>query len=130
MEYPNIVFIVVDTLRKDYAKPLEEALKKLGFIKYENAIAPASWTRPSHASIFTGLYPALNGAHETTLKLKKNDDLLSLRLQDLGYTTYLLSANSFIRPESGFVGFDYFYDSLVVPPPIFKLSDRERTTIT
>ena len=53
---PNVIFIVVDTLRKDYAKPLEKELKELGFISYENTIAPAPWTIPSHASIFTGLY--------------------------------------------------------------------------
>ena len=57
----NVVFIVVDTLRDDYANPLKEELKKLGFISYNNVIAPASWTLPSHVSIFTGLYPAFHG---------------------------------------------------------------------
>jgi len=103
MELPNVIFIVVDTLRRDYAKPLEEELKKFEFISYENAIAPASWTTPSHASIFTGLYPALHGAHETKnkkdieVKFKNRNSILSLRLQDMGYKTYLLSANPYIR---------------------------------
>ena len=55
MECSNIIFIVVDALRKDYAKPLEDALVNLGFVKYEKAIAPAPWTIPSHASMLTGL---------------------------------------------------------------------------
>jgi len=133
MESPNVIFIVVDTLRKDYAKPLEEELKKFGFISYENAIAPASWTTPSHASIFTGLYPALHGAHETKnkkdikVKLKINN-ILSLQLHNLGYKTYLLSSNPYIRPEYGFVGFDYFYDSLYIPS-LSLLSTGEKEEI-
>ncbi len=58
MDYPpNVILIVVDTLRDDYSYPLKENLKKFGFISYNNAIAPTSWTIPSHASLFTGLYP-------------------------------------------------------------------------
>jgi len=132
MELPNVIFIVVDTLRKDYAKPLEEELKKFGFISYENAIAPASWTTPSHASIFTGLYPALHGAHKNKkdieVKFKNRNSILSLRLQDMGYKTYLLSANPYIRPGFGFIGFEYFYDSPCSPPPPL-LSDGEKEEI-
>lgn len=120
MDVPNVILIIVDTLRADYAKPLENALKKLGFISYKNAVAPASWTMPTHASIFTGLYPAFHGAHET--KNKKGIDielntknLLSFNVKEMEYSTYLLSANPFIRPEFGFSGFDNFYPSLAFP---------------
>jgi len=64
-DYPDIVFIVVDALRKDYGRYLEEKLKRIGFISYDNVITPAPWTTPSHASIFAGLYPIAHGAHET-----------------------------------------------------------------
>jgi len=133
MEKLNIIFIVVDTLRKDYAKPLEEELKKLGFISYENVITPASWTTPSHASMFTGLYPAFHEAHETKTKkdieviLKKNN-LLSANLSRLGYYSYLLSANPYICPEFGFRGFTQYYDVLYMPN-ISLLSERERKII-
>ena len=134
MDSPNIIFIVVDTLRKDYAKPLEDELRKLGFISYENVIAPASWTTPSHASIFTGLYPAFHGAHETKnkkdiqVKLNMSNNLLSSCLRNLEFNTYLLSANPYIRPEFGFKGFDYFYSVQYIP--IFSLlSPHEKRTI-
>jgi len=113
---PNVIIIIVDTLRKDYAKLLEDILRKIGFVSYENAIAPAPWTTPSHASIFTGLYPAFHGAHETKnrkefgVRLNKNMDILSGQLSELGFEASLLSANPHIRPSVGFVGFDYFYD--------------------
>ncbi|MCD6465754.1 sulfatase-like hydrolase/transferase [Candidatus Bathyarchaeota archaeon] len=128
MECSNIVFIVVDALRKDYAKPLEDALVNLGFVKYERAIAPAPWTLPSHASMLTGLYPILHGAHETKnkkvpeIKLKKKTSLLTIELQELGFKTYLLSANPFINPNFGFIGFDSFYE--IPMRPDFSLLDN------
>ena len=138
-DYPNIIFIVVDSLRKDFAKPLEAELKKLGFTSYENVIAPAPWTVPSHASIFTGLYPAFHGAHETrtrkgvAVKLQKSSGILSDYLDNLGYRTYLLSANPYIRPEFGFSKFDHFYGVSYTPVPLteklLKLSDDESRVV-
>ena len=114
--YPNIILIVIDTLRNDYAKPLEEMLQKEGFIVYENAISTAPWTLPSHASILTGLYPIFHRAHETRkekmLDVKLvSDNLLNSKLSEFGYKTYLLSANTSVSPFFGFKGFDYFYDA-------------------
>ena len=112
METPNVIMIVVDALRKDYAKPLETRLRKMGFISYENAITPAPWTLPSHASIFTGLYPLFHAAHETRNKKIPNlrlryKPLLTEQLNKLGYTNYLVTANGFISPFFGFGNFDY-----------------------
>jgi len=133
VDYPNVILIVIDTLREDYAKPLEEMLKKLGFISYKNVIAPASWTVPSHASIFTALYPALHEAHETKEKKhinvkfnKSAKHLLSTQLKDLGYRTYLLTANIFITPKFGFKGFDWYYYTPFFASPF---SENERETI-
>lgn len=115
MKYPNIIIIIIDTLRDDYSKPLKEKLKKFDFIAYENAIAPAPWTVPSHASIFTGLYPILHKAHETKdkkgfgIRLKHNNTLSKI-LSSLGYNTYLFTANPYIRPSLGFRGFNDFYE--------------------
>jgi len=131
MECSNIIFIVVDALRKDYAKPLEDALVNLGFVKYERAIAPAPWTLPSHASMLTGLYPILHGAHETKnkkipeIKLKKKTSLLTIELQELGFKTYLLSANPYVSPNFGFIGFGSFYEIPVCPD--FSLLSNEET---
>ncbi len=132
MDSPNIILIVVDTLRYDYAKPLENALTKLGFIPYKNAIAPAPWTIPSHASIFTGVYPIFHGAHET--KNKKNPDItledisgftIQSNLSSLGYETYLLSANPYITPIFGLKEFDHFYDTYSGKYSIFLSEDEQ-----
>lgn len=108
MSKVNIVIIVVDTLRKDYAKPLERELRKLGFISYDNAIAPATWTTPSIASLFTGLYPSYHWAHEkkdkkvvTDVKLNSKT-ILTEELSESGYETYLFTANPLIDPYFGY----------------------------
>jgi hypothetical protein len=41
MPKPNIVIIVLDTLREDHDQDLDKLLD-YGFVKYQNAIAPAS----------------------------------------------------------------------------------------
>ena len=60
----NVVLIVIDTLRADHAQGLDKLLD-LGFVKYEDVYATAPWTLPSHASMFTGMYPSEHGIHET-----------------------------------------------------------------
>ncbi len=67
-ETPNFMVIVIDTLRAD---TLMNNLEKLPSFQYllkestlfQNAISPSSWTLPSHASIFSGLYPSEHGMH-------------------------------------------------------------------
>ena len=132
METPNVIMIVVDALRKDYAKPLETRLKKMGFISYENAITPAPWTLPSHASIFTGLYPLFHAAHEIRNKEISNlrlryKPLLTEQLNKLGYTNYLITANAFVSPFFGFDNFDHIKKSH--PAHHFGLSAEELNTL-
>lgn len=57
----------------------------------------------------------LHGAHETrdrkNLEVKfRGPNLLLDFFHNLGYETYLLSANMFVRPEFGFEGFSGFFD--------------------
>ncbi len=65
-ERPNILLIVFDTARADAFEPFGAAagsspafadLAARGFA-HDAAYANASWTVPSHASLFTGLLPA------------------------------------------------------------------------
>ncbi|MFZ8857750.1 MAG: sulfatase-like hydrolase/transferase [Candidatus Caldarchaeales archaeon] len=114
MPKPNIVIIVLDTLREDHAQGLDRLLD-YGFVKYQNAIAPAPWTLPSHVSMLTGLYPSEHGIHET--KELRGEELIRysrLRISALGhdilrkykdenYNTILISANIiFVTPIAGF----------------------------
>jgi hypothetical protein len=59
----NIALIIVDTLRADHADPLYHEAQKQGWTTAK-AIAPATWTLPSHISMITGL--SQHGVDERT----------------------------------------------------------------
>jgi hypothetical protein len=114
MPKPNIAIIVLDTLREDHAQGLDRLLD-YGFVKYQNATAPAPWTLPSHISMLTGLYPSEHGIHETKelraeelirhararMNALKDHNVFD-KLKDEGYTTYLISANeAWVTPLTG-----------------------------
>ena len=124
--YPNVLLIVCDTLRKDVLGIYGGEAKTPNLSKfaedsmvYENAIAPAPWTYPSHVSIFTGLYPSEHRVHETfDVKLyglnKFHEELTAERMSEFfhskGYTTEGLSNNVMVSPQMLFdKGFDSFY---------------------
>ena len=73
-ERPNIILVVIDTLRADhvshagYARPTASGLDRLAerATFFSHALAPGSWTRPSVASILTGLFGARHGASRWT----------------------------------------------------------------
>lgn len=67
---PNVVLAVLDTVRADHVScygyrrattPAIDALAEVGD-RYRVARSTSSWTLPSHASMFTGLYPFHHGA--------------------------------------------------------------------
>jgi arylsulfatase A-like enzyme len=68
---PNIIFVVWDTVRRDHLSvygyersttPHLNARSKSS-VTYTRAVSSSSWTLPSHASMFTGMYPKTHGAH-------------------------------------------------------------------
>lgn len=79
MNSPNIIIIVLDAGRFDYLScygcpskltPNIDRLAKEGVL-FENVTTVAPWTVPSHASMFTGLYPNQHLANWNTLKIKE-----------------------------------------------------------
>ena len=65
----RVILIVLDTVRKRSIDEHWEAFDNLrafarDSLVFENCIASSSWTLPSHASLFTGLYPREHGAHD------------------------------------------------------------------
>jgi len=75
---PNLILISIDTLRADrlgcygYPRPTSPFLDREAQhgVLFEDATATSSWTYPSHASLFTGLYPSRNGATELKQRLR------------------------------------------------------------
>jgi arylsulfatase A-like enzyme len=119
---PNVLLIVVDTLRSDHlssygysrqTSPAIDALAAQGVL-FENAFSTASYTLPSHASILTGRFPTDHGVKwNLDYRRPKNPvPTLPLVLQSQGYRTAAFSANTiFFTREHGFGrGFLHFED--------------------
>lgn len=114
---PNIVLVMVDTVRADHldlygyeeeTAPNITALAEES-VTFRNAFAQASWTRPSVATILTGRYPS---SHQTTTKpdaLPDEVETLSEVLRTNGYTTGGIVTNFNLAPYFNFhQGFDTY----------------------
>lgn len=126
---PNVVLIVIDTLRADhlsgygYARetsPTIDALARRGVI-FENAHAPSSWTRPSVGSYMTSLYPSEHGAvcfpvdeaeGRCRARLAEESHTLAEYLSDQGFYTVAFVANPILSARWGdSQGFDEFHET-------------------
>ena len=121
---PNVVFLVIDTLRADHlssfgynrlTSPHIDQFARQSVV-FENAISPAPWTLPAHASLLTGRLPH---EHLATGDEPLLTHYLSLpeALRSRGYTTAAFSGNDFYFTRragfgAGFVYFDDYYYSL------------------
>jgi arylsulfatase A-like enzyme len=101
---PHIVLLVLDTQRADrlscYGCPLPTSpnLDRLATdsTRYTRAVAPAQWTVPSHASMFTGRYPSEHTVLQLEYVLPAGLPTLAERLARAGYYTAGFSNNSMI----------------------------------
>lgn len=77
-------------------------------VLFPKAVSPSAWTLPSHASLFTGLYPWDHHLHNRgSLRLSPNFPQIADYLRPAGYRSASFSANFLIGPESGLdQGFD------------------------
>jgi arylsulfatase A-like enzyme len=122
---PDVVMVMIDTLRADHLgtyghdagnSPFIDRLASEGVL-YENARANSSWTRPSMASVLTGLYPAGTGVvDERSFDLLADElTMISERFDAAGYSTAGITANPNLNAVFGFVqGFDAYMESEAV----------------
>jgi arylsulfatase A-like enzyme len=107
---PDVVIVVLDCIREDaFAAAVSDPLR-MHFLRtlesevarYDQAIAPGSWTIPSHASLFTGMYPWDHGAtYKTGLVLQPRFRTIATFLSNLGYATGSFSGNGLLQPGTG-----------------------------
>ncbi|NNL66206.1 MAG: sulfatase [Myxococcales bacterium] len=112
---PDVIVIVVDTLRQDrlgtggHDRPVSPAIDRLAAdgIVFGEARAVASWTKPTVASILTGYTPRRHGA------LRYDEGLgrvptLATRLSLAGYAARAVVANPFLDGAGFERGFERF----------------------
>ncbi len=107
----NVIVLVVDTLRADKLKPFNSAsrvhtpvvdrLASEGVV-LELAQAPENWTKPSVASILTGLHPQTHRQKTGSAALPSSALLLSEHLQAEGFKTGGFIANGYVSDRFGF----------------------------
>ncbi|MDP2167616.1 MAG: sulfatase [Thermodesulfovibrionales bacterium] len=121
---PNIVLIVCDTLgakhmslhgyHRKTTPSIERMVEEEGFAVYTKCFSPATWTTPSHASLFTGLYPTEHNTHGGDFEFfHLSDNFYSLPevLKGAGYKTAGISSNFLVSKKFGFArGFDEFIE--------------------
>jgi len=119
VDSPNVIIIVVDTLRADHlssygyerdTSPFIDSLAQQG-VMFNGAISAASWTQPSHASMLTGRYTYEHQAE--TKPLDNRFTTIGEVMQAQGYRTGAFSANTeFFTRRQGFGrGFLHFEDN-------------------
>ena len=115
---PVVIVYLVDTLRADHTTPYgyarETTPELAAFAKdavvFETAVAQASWTKPSVASILTSQLPGIHRAVQLRDPLDSGQVTLAEMLQAKGYATGAAIANWVIYSEGNNFeqGFDVF----------------------
>jgi arylsulfatase A-like enzyme len=119
---PNILLIVVDTLRADrlgaYGNrrgltPFIDELAARAYV-FRHAYAQSSWTNPSVASLLTSRYQSQHGIITFESVLAESELTLPEILEQRGYMTGFFCANGLISKRMGFAqGYDAFRSILV-----------------
>jgi arylsulfatase A-like enzyme len=114
---PNIILIVIDTLRFDHlgcygykrnTTPNIDSLANQSLL-FKNAIITAPWTLPSVASILTSQYPSVLGIHDRIRPMDGRFPLFSELLKQYNYKTHGIISHTLLLARLGFgKGFDYY----------------------
>ena len=148
-ERPSIVLVVADTLRADFlghrglGPDVPPAIDRFASqaVDFRHAFAPAPWTKPSVASLLTGVYPTIHGVttHDghfssgaepganRTGVVPSALTTIAEALRADGYRTAGFVANQWLARGYGFEqGFDHYEDD--IPPgqigAAFERADR------
>lgn len=120
---PNIVFIVIDTLRWDhmgcygYKRATTPTLDRIAAegARFEYAIASSSWTMPCVMSMFTSVPPSRHGVTSSSRSLDDIFTTLAVELKKGGYQTAGITSNPLTHGKFGYSrGFDIYDDSTII----------------
>ncbi len=116
---PNVILISLDTLRADHLScygykeiktPFIDSLAAEGIL-FERAYSHATYTLPSHVSLFTSLLPWEHQIFDVTTRVPLSQFPLTLAesYQKAGYTTVGFTGGGLVESDYGFnKGFDAY----------------------
>ncbi len=132
---PDILLVVLDTVGSahtsayGYPRDTTPVLDSLlaDATRYTRAYSTSCWTVPSHASMFTGLYPVAHHATQENWTLAPGHDTLAEILSGNGYETVAVVANPMLSEQRGFSqGFSSYVEAWR-PRYRQSLSGRQQT---
>jgi arylsulfatase A-like enzyme len=106
---PDLFLLVLDTTRADALssygspRPATPQLDRLAGegLRFRRAYAPETWTAPSHASLFTGVYPSFHGTYAYHTALAADRPTLAAALAERGYASLFVSAKDVLLESQG-----------------------------
>lgn len=124
---PNLILVTIDTLRADrlgcygnsrVETPNLDKLAKQGVL-FENAVTHTPLTAPSHASMFTGLYPNVHKVRDTGgFIMESPHTTMPEVLQRQGWNTAAFVGSSVLKKQFGFSrGFAVYDDEMPKADP-------------
>jgi arylsulfatase A-like enzyme len=135
---PNVLLIVLDTVRSDhmstygYHRETTPLLSRwfASETRFNRAYSTAPWTLPSHASLFTGLWPHQHraGLHRP---LDNGSPTVAEALRQRGFNTAGFVANTiYCSAESGLArGFTHYEDHDLGPRSLLRTTALGRTVV-
>lgn len=119
---PNVLFILIDTLRADrlsaygYERPTSPVMADLARhgIRFARVEAQSSWTKTSMASLWTGLFPVRTGVLRSNHGIPDRAVLPAELFKQAGYVTAGLWRNGWVGVD---FGFHQGFDTYLRPPP-------------
>ncbi len=114
----NVVVILIDTLRASKLRayeptsrvqtPVFDRLAAHGTL-FTRAQSEENWTKPSVASVLTGLTPATHGCKTDAARLPDSAEMVSEAFDAAGFATGSFIANGYVSDRFGFdQGWDFY----------------------
>ncbi len=136
---PNLLLITLDTLRQDHCSvygydlpttPNLESFARTG-LRFDQAFAPMATTGPTHASLFTGLYPVAHRIVKNGLFLDDEHDTLAEQLQAEGWRTAGITSSFVLDERFGYSqGFQAWQDEFTQRGSSTHMPDWEGHKVT
>lgn len=133
----NVVLISIDTCRADFlgaygnsaiSTPNLDSLARKGVV-LDHYYSVINTTLPSHASLFTGLYPRNHGVARNAMRLHSRNLTLAEYLKSQGYHTAAFVGSFALASVFGLnQGFDKYEESFIGDPSRFIGSQIELKT--
>lgn len=141
---PNVLLVVVDTLRADHLTPygyevhpttpvLQKLVDEEDAMVVQGMLGSSSWTKPGVATLFTGLDGKDHGVMRLVGPGSRLDDPHSLasEFKKAGYATGCVMSNFLLSKRMGAkfdVGFDLYDDTTANLPDPHRGSSAEQVT--